>query len=129
MAERTLEQVDALPEIDAGNGALSDPATRALIAQTASQPWWAVNQAWKMVRESARRAVGTDPTRFADTPERVRFLQAEGRVTDDVRRLTETLRGLYDDMKEQPELLTPAAAADFVEAAAKLAQTLDRTSR
>jgi hypothetical protein len=105
-----------------------DQATQALINQTASQPWWAVHQAWRSVRWAAERATpdlkGPDVT----TADRVHRLHDEGLADDEVVQLTLTLRGLYYDMKREPEALTSTAAADFVEAASTLAQALRETS-
>jgi len=105
-----------------------DQATQALINQTASQPWWAVHQVWRSVRWAAERATpdlkGPDVT----TADRVHRLQEKGLVDDDVVQLALTLRGLYYDMKGEPDALTSTAAADFVEAASTLAQALRETS-
>ena len=105
-----------------------DQATRTLINQTASQPWWAVHQAWRSVRWAAER--GTPGLRGSDitTAQRVQRLHDEGLVDDDVVQLTLILRGLYYDMQGDPEALTPTAAADFVEAASTLAQALRTAS-
>lgn len=101
-----------------------DQATQALINQTASQPWWAVHQAWRSVRWAAEKVSpdlrGSDVT----TIDRVRRLKDEGLVDDEVLQLTLTLRGLFYDMRAEPEALTSTAAADFVEAASTLAQIL-----
>jgi hypothetical protein len=105
-----------------------DQATQALINQTASQPWWAVHQAWRSVRWAAERATpclkGTDLT----TADRVHRLLDDGVIDDGVVQLTLTLRGLYYEMKAEPEALTSTAAADFVEAASTLAQALREAS-
>jgi hypothetical protein len=119
-AEKALSTADHI-EVEVP---VRDPATLALIHQTASHPWWAVHQAWRLVREAARDATGG---RYGDgigTPDRVRALRDEGRVPEEVYQLTRTLHGLYLDIRSSPGQLTPDAASDYVEAAAKLGQAL-----
>jgi len=113
----------ALVKADAIAPSAYDPATQALIDQTASHPWWAVHQMWRSVRWTAR-LLTKDLEGSFNTEERVRHLANQGLVGEDVFQLTMTLRGLYYDMKAEPQLLTSTAAADFVEAASKLAQAL-----
>jgi hypothetical protein len=117
-AEQALDKADA---IDAPSA--NDPATQALIDQTASHPWWAVHQAWRAVRWAAVQATGELPA-SANTEERVQLLIDQGSAEQDLLQLTRTLRGLYYDMKAEPQLLTGTAAADYVEAASKLAEAL-----
>jgi hypothetical protein len=105
-----------------------DQATQALINQTASQPWWAVHQAWRSARWAAERATPDLKGPSITTADRVHRLREEGLVDDQVVQLTLTLRGLYYDMKGEPDALTSTAAADFVEAASTLAQALRETS-
>ncbi len=101
-----------------------DQATQALINQTASQPWWAVHQAWRSVRWAAEKASPEPTGPDVTTVDRVYRLKDEDRVDDEVVQLAMTLRGLFYDMRREPETLTPTAAADFVEAASTLAQAL-----
>lgn len=116
-AEQALDKADAIaPQA-------FDPATQALIDQTASHPWWAVHQSWRSVRWAAVQATPDlegEPT----TPDRVQHLVKQGRAGEDLLQLTVTLRGLYYDMKAEPQLLTSTAAADFVEATSRLAQAI-----
>jgi hypothetical protein len=92
----------------------------------AAQPWWAVNQAWRLVRWAAREASGGTTGDTETTPDRVGRLLKEGLVSDDIFQLTLMLRGLYYDMRQEPELVTSTAASDFVEAAGKLFESLRR---
>jgi hypothetical protein len=117
-AEQALDKADAI-----GAPATYDSATQALIDQTASHPWWAVHQAWRAVRWAAAQATEELPA-SANTEERVQLLVNRGYASEDLLQLTRTLRGLYYDMKADPQLLTSTAAADYVEAASKLARTL-----
>jgi hypothetical protein len=105
-----------------------DAATEALINQTATQPWWAAHQAWRLVRWAAKEATGARAGDFDNTAERVKYLLSEGLITEDVYKVTLALRGLYGEMRAKPQQLDPAAASDFVEAAAKLVHTLRQIS-
>jgi hypothetical protein len=53
-------------------------------------------------------------------------LRRQGVIDDDLAQLALILRGLYYDMKKDPDALTPTAAADFVEATVTLAQALQK---
>ena len=101
-----------------------DPETLALIDQTATQPWWAVHQAWRLCRWASEAAAGSQASSYYRTPDRVAYLEREGLVSKDVTKLSVRLRSLYNDIKAEPELLTRDAASDFVEAAAQLVQAL-----
>jgi hypothetical protein len=122
-AEQALGEAEAI-----AFPAAHDQATQALINQTASQPWWAVHQAWRSVRWAAERALAGSKGSGTTTIDAVQRLHDQGRVDDSVVQLTLTLRGLYYDMKADPQTLTSTAAADFVEAAATLARVLRAAS-
>jgi hypothetical protein len=122
-AERALGEAEAI-----AFPAAHDQATQALISQTASQPWWAVHQAWRSVRWAAERASPSSQGPGATTMDAVQRLHDKGLVDDSVVQLTLTLRGLYYEMKAEPEVLTSTAAADFVEAASTLARVLRAVS-
>jgi hypothetical protein len=124
-AEKALDKADtALRESNVADKTVRDPATQLLINQTASQPSWAVHQAWRNIRDAALKATGAKGAELASTPERVDYLLNEGLVSQDVYELALTMRGLYDEVREEPGALTPTAASDFVEAAAKLVEVL-----
>lgn len=118
-AEEALSKAEAIAAPRA-----HDQATQALINQTASQPWWAVHQAWRSVRWAAERGTPEVKGPSVTTAERVQHLRDKELVSDDIVQLTLTLRGLYYDMKGDPGALTPTAASDFVEAASTLAHAL-----
>jgi hypothetical protein len=122
-AEEALSKADAIAVPRA-----HDQATQALINQTASQPWWAVHQAWRSVRWAAERGTPELKGPGVTTAERVQRLRDEGLIDDGVVQLTLNLRGLYYDMRADPGALTPTAAADFVEAASTLAGALRAAS-
>jgi hypothetical protein len=58
-AEKVLDKADvALRESNVVDKTVRDPATQLLINQTASQPSWAVHQAWRNIRDAALKATG-----------------------------------------------------------------------
>lgn len=120
-ADTKLKQPNASP----------DPIANTLLNQSATQPWWAVDQAWRMVRRAARDAVGSEASGLGSgTAERVRYLRDKGRASPETYRLTNELRGLYYQMKERQTQVTPTAAVDFIETALQLARALqDAPSR
>jgi hypothetical protein len=122
-AEQALGEAEAI-----AFPAAHDQATQALINQTASQPWWAVHQAWRSVRWAAERASPGSKEPGTTTMDAVQRLHDQGLADDNVVQLTLTLRGLYYEMKAEPEALTSTAAADFVEAASTLARVLRAAS-
>lgn len=131
-AENAVEAADrALREIDVPDLTSQDPEIQTLIRQTATQPWWAVHQAYRIIRGAAKEASESSglTDSFGNTSERVKALRDNGVVGEEIYRLADLLRSLYYEMKREPELLTPPAASDFVEAAAKLAQTLREVGR
>ena len=75
---------------------------------------------WLEVRRAALEKEGGKPGKNRTTPDRVRDLRDKELVTQDTYRLTNTLHGLYWDMRKAPEQVSAPAAADYVEAAAAL---------
>lgn len=128
-AEKALDKADAaMGQNNAADDVSHDAATEALINQTATQPWWAAHQAWRLVRWAAKEAAGDQAGGFDNTAQRVQYLLGKGLITEDVYQVTLALRGLYGEMRAKPQQLDPAAASDFVEAAAKLVHTLRQVS-
>jgi hypothetical protein len=103
-----------------------DSATAALVDQTASHPWAAVHQAWLLIQVTAREAVNGRPKDGNTTPERVKILLRQKRTSPDVYQLARVLTGLYWEMKKAPAQIGPAAATDYVQAAAKLVAALSK---
>lgn len=104
------------------------PLRLSLTKQRASHGGPAVHQAWRSVRWAAERALPGSKRSGATTMDAVQRLHDQGLVDDNVVQLTLTLRGLYYEMKAEPEALTSTAAADFVEAASTLARVLRTAS-
>jgi hypothetical protein len=102
-----------------------DEWVRRLKGQAENQPWLAVRQAWHEVRRVAREKMGGKSGDSLTTPQRIKPLRDKKLISEDTYRLTNTLHGLYFDMRKAPDQVSAPAAVDYVEACAAVVNELE----